>query len=599
MTTTNKIVVFEYDKPLERDKLLNHEAGIWYWKITPGNVTVVDDNGNTGFYDYTNSTVYTIQSLRVNETAYSKTTSLADCRLTNESFFYDQITTELYIHFDQFEPPLDKQILVGTATGFIYKENDQYYFNDFYYDPRVQKVFTIKKNKDPLFFGVLKFQKGKVTLLNQDGELDDWRDRELFGQAARIYIGEKGTTYGNLETIFTGFIENDSRTWDDLSVTIQDVRKNLSQPIAENRFNKTEFPFLDDSNVDEPKPVAYGEIFNAPCVCTNETESTTEYTFFMCDTTYNAVDSLDTVYIAGVSVTPNSSDLINGRFTLTSAQVGDNKSEVTADFTVNIKDGVEITKDLIANYDNKPFLASFWDTDEVNSITGRNTSLYIKDDTKLRDGIASVMFDIDGVFFAKNDSRYTIRIYDANRTPTKTINKTEWIDGGPKIKNNGSEFLTSVTVAYRKDQNEDNFTRNYENTDFVDTTFDKYRTIKTKTIETGLTTEADAILKSTTVMNFSSNIEDIVERTTSIEHVDLEIMDFIICDPITRVSQDEVLAVYEVLGISFNPEDLTVTLTMRRVSSYTVPTPPVYKVLINDSNDFIISSNGNTIITQR
>ena len=97
---TNYIILWEYDRQLELSELLNYEAGIWFWTITPIYKTITDDNGNTGYYEYQNDIVYNIQSLKVDGADYSLATSLSDCRATNESFFYYVGSTNLYIHFD-------------------------------------------------------------------------------------------------------------------------------------------------------------------------------------------------------------------------------------------------------------------------------------------------------------------------------------------------------------------------------------------------------------------------------------------------------------------------------------------------------------------
>ena len=44
---TENIILWEYDIPLQRDELLNYEAGIWFWTMTPNDIIVTDDNGNT------------------------------------------------------------------------------------------------------------------------------------------------------------------------------------------------------------------------------------------------------------------------------------------------------------------------------------------------------------------------------------------------------------------------------------------------------------------------------------------------------------------------------------------------------------------------
>lgn len=598
MSLYNNIILWEFDIPVIFPNLLNHEAGIWFWTISPGDILVTDDNGNTGYYSYKNSTIYNVQSLLIDGASYSATTSLADCRITNQSFYYDRGTTKLYIHFDEFEPPLNKIISVGAATGFSWGVMDSAYYNDDYYEPRVKKIFPIKKNKDPLYYGLLKFITGKVKAINNDGYFDDWKRRNLFAQATRILIGQNGDDYEDLAKIFSGFIEDDSTDHEDFSVTLQDIRAGLTQPIATNYLTLTDYPHLEEGNVNAPKPIAYGNIYNAPCICLNEEETAATYTFLLCDTEFNDVSATGfKVYVDGVDRTSNATLTgATGTFTLPTAYY-DAGDEVTADFIVSITNGVEIVKDLIHRYDNKPFLASFWDLDEVNTAgaLSRNTSLYIDDDTKLSECIEKVCFDIDALFFAKDDSTYTIRIYDEDRDPIKIIKGDEWISQ-PSVDNEGSQYLTKAIIQYKKNVNDDEYLQ-FVNSEYRDSAFSIYKRDKTETFETGLYTEAEAIQKSETILDFSSNIPNVVQRSVSLfDNIDLEIMDFVICSPFTRYGKREDYGVYEIIGLTKDIEKNEIKLTLRYVKDYTMPVDIEYTALIDEAGNYIIDESGNTIV---
>ena len=596
MSENKKIILWEYDSPLILNDLLNYEAGIWFWTMTPNDIIVTDDKGNTGYYSYKNSTIYNVQSLLIDGVAYSLTTSLADCRLTNQSFYYDRGTTKIYIHFDDFEPPLNKIISVGAATGFSWGKMDNAYYNNDYYEPRIKKIFPIKKNKDPLYYGLLKFITGKVEAINNDGFFDDWKDRNLFAQATRILIGQNGDDYKNLTKIFSGFIEDDSTDFEDFSVTLQDIRAGLTQPIATNYLTLTDYPHLDDSNENAPKPIAYGNIYNAPCICLNEAQAAATYTFLLCDTEFNAVSATGfQAYVDGIPQT-GTLNAAAGTFTLPSS-VYSPGDEVTANFVIPITNGVDIIKDLILNYDSKPFLASFWDLTEVNTAEAlsRNTSLYIDDDTKLSECIEKVCFDIDALFFAKDDSRYTIRIFDEDREPVKTIKCDEWIDD-PSVENEGSQYLTKAIIKYKRNKNDDTYLQ-YVNESYRDSAFSIYKRDKVETFETGLYTEADALAKSQTILDYSSNIPNVISRSvTFYENKDLEIMDFVICVPYSREGMREEYGVYEIIGLQKDIEKNSVKLTMRFIEEYTLPVDAIYTVLIDEAGNFIVDESGNYIV---
>lgn len=591
-----KITLYEYDRPVDlTSDLLNYSSGIWSYTITPGDITVTDDNSNTGYYSYNNAIIYNVQSVNVDGFQLLRVDSIADLLTQSGSFYYDGTTTKIYIAFTDYEPPLAKQIYISAVVGFAYNTDTDMYFEGAYYDPRVSSIFGIKKSKDPLFYGLLKFDSGTVKLINDDGELDDWRDRNLYRQATRLLVGEAGFTYDEYEKVFTGIIGNDSRTWSDISIKVEDVRAGLSAPVPYNTLTQTDYPYLDDSLVDKYIPIAYGSIRNAEAFCLNSEETASYYTFIFCDTEFNNATSLDAVYVDGEAVAVYSTDLSSGTFVLTSAVVNDQFTSVTCDFHgASIENGVDIIKDLMLNYANTTYISELWDTTETAAAQAisRDTSVYKKEQVKLSKLIEQVCVDIDALFFAHDNGLYTIRIYDADRTPVKTIYSDEWMDE-PTIDNNSDEFLSSVIINYNKDQSSDEY-YTYEETSYIDEVFDIYKSKQSKTIETGLTTEADAILKAQTIMESSKLVQDIVKRSVKFQHYDLEIMDFVICDPRCRVSGVEVPAIWEVIGIAKDLQNYVVQLTLRYIKSYT-PVVTTYSAL-TDGTDYITDESGNTII---
>lgn len=592
MGETNKIVLFEYDSPLDRSNMLNFEAGVWFWTITPGDVVVTDDNGNTGYYDWKSAAVVNVKSFQYADIFLTQTTSLNDLRITVNSFYYDGATSYLYIRLADFEPVLTDKMIIGVAVGYSLKSNVDNVYNTLYYEPIVSSIFQLKKSIDPLFYGLLRYQSGDIKLINNDGEFDDWRSRNLFKMAARILVGDYGDSYEDFDQKYTGYIENDKRSFTGFSLTIQDTRKGLTQGVATNLLNDTDYPFLNDSNNDVSKPVAYGAITNAPSYCLNEEESgSPDRVFIFADTENNPVGSIEEVRVDGVVKTPTATDLTAGTFTLSNTDTGGNFDEVKIDFTVDTTNGIDILKDLMLNYDNKPFLDSFFDTTEVNAAETdcRDTSLYIDDSSvKLKDAIESVCNDCDIRYFVKDNGLYTARLYDEDRTPTATILKDDWMPDAT-IVNNGNQFLTSCRIGYQHDIEEDDRLY-YENTDFKESTFAIYKSYKTDTFDTELTTLADAIDKSNTIMDISSNISDIVKRTANWNYSSIEPTDFVIAAPADRVSSTtENLGIYEVMNVTKNLEKFTVKLALRYVKAYVEPT---IEYLVDENNVYYTDENG-------
>jgi len=600
---SNKICLWEFDTPLLRDSLLNYSAGIWQWCITPGDITVTDDNGNIGYYSYTNGINYNVKSLTVDGVIFLSVNDLVDLNTQDEAFYYDSDTTIIYIAFKDYEPWLEQSMTLGMAIGYANKDDKNgNVFSGNYYKPIIQSISGIKKSKDPLFYGLLKYNTGTVKLINTDGEFDSWRDQKSYRQPTRLLLGEVGDVYSSFVPVGAGVIGEHTRSWDNFSIKFEDPRNVLSNKMPKNKLKKATYAYLSDSNVDAPKPIAYGAINNAPCICLNEEQSSSYYTFLLCDTEYNAVSALGTVKVNNVAVSVYSSNLAAGTFVLTSAIAGSDKSAVTASFTANaIDNGVDIIKDILKNYADTDYIDEYYDLVEtaqaVTDCSGRNVALYIKEETDVKKALEKVCIDIDGLFFQHDDGLWTVRIYDSDRTPAQTIEFDEILEGSPAIDGNEDQFLSSVIIKYNKNQSTGSYST-YENTLYEAEVFAYYKALQTKTLETGLSDLASAQAKSESIMEFSKYIQDIVKIKVGFEFYDLEIMDFVICDPIRRRSGTEIKGVYEIIDINKDFNNFRIQLTLKYIKTY-VPVVTQYDERVTSTGDYRILSDGRTRMAQQ
>lgn len=604
MTMEPKIYLFEYDIPLTQTNLLNYCPGIWFWTITPGTVVVTDDNGNTGYYDTTNAIDYNIKSARQDELDLIPVNSIADCFVTDASFFYDRITTRIYFHFKDFEPPLSKKITIGLPVGYSQNCFDiKPYFYNIYYPPRIEKIGDIKKSMDRLFFGVLKYTTGKVTLLNGDGYFDSFGSWNLYGQPCRILQGDAATAYLDYTVVVSGFISDYSYDWDTIDIEIEDVRKGLTQPVARNLLTTTEYPYLDSALTNKPKPVIFGVVYGIKVMCINTNEVTpTNYEFLICDDEFFDDDYYITdIYTVRVnrgetnekvvtSYTHSGNILsIPASTVVGTSTIKEYLDNVTIDAVeMSIINGVDIIKYLMLYYEGKPYISTFWDTTETTAAraTARDTGIFIdQSDKKLIDILKTVCSDIDARFFCKWNGLYTVRLYDNDRTPIKQIYDSKWVNK-PSIQNNSSEYLSSVVIKYGHDWDKDVYNYQYEYTGVLkESAHNTYKKYKNDSFETNLINMDSAEEKALTIMQQSYKIGDIVNRTmtandgTTDYASTLEITDFIIAQPKKRSTNtqfgdmsfqylNETLEVYELMGIIKNTEKNELKLSMRYVKDY-------------------------------
>lgn len=587
---SNKIVLVEIDIPAmpELDIFLNYEAGIWMTAITPGVVTVTGSDALVGYY--TNQNVisyYDITGVIVDYVnVYTKVQSIAELRVQNKGFWYDKAGSvtggvpAVLIHFDNWETPLGKLIQLKQVYGFCDKldSTNGAYFNNTYYEPRIESVPTISKSKDPQFYGVIRFEGGTVTFNNSDGYFDNFKDLNLYRQTARIKLGFDGLDYDDFSTVFTGFVESYKWDFDKFTLKIQDKRKTLTGKLPENAFTKADFPNISDDNVNKLKPIGFGNVRKAPLVCVNEEASPTpaQYQYFLADTTYEDIYSLDTVYVDNVAISSSvyTVDYVNGILSINAAAVTDHITDVTASFCPRaIYNSHEVVKTILrdyadVNFNNSSYYQAEWGQAQANA---RNIQIYIDEETEIINVINDCMDASDAIFLIKDDGRFSSRLYDDDRAPSKTVENDEWMNDAD-VELDQSKFLSQVTVKYNPEWASDK-KRTYVNKTYETEVLERYAGTQSKEFETILETESGAIAKSESIMFFSKDIKEIVKRKTRLQHLNLEIMDFIEALPMARYGNDTINQLWEVLGITKNLITGEIDLTLRFVKTY-VPEPP-------------------------
>ena len=584
---SRKIILVELDVPVEGegvDVLLNYEAGVWYTRLAPGVVLPEDDHGVFGYYD--NQKIddgLDIGSVIVKDVSYIRVKTLPELRIQEQSFFYDVDTTELYIHFDRWRKPVGYRsldfITVGEVNGFcnLVDPLRGCYYDNIYFDPRIISVPSLSKKKDRLFYGLVSFGGGDINFSNSDGFFDTWRDKNIFNQAVRIFMGFEGDEREDMFQVFSGSV--DSRSWDfsTFKIKVVDSRKKLSNPIPVNNLNTTDFPLLDDGDVDKFKPIIYGTVYGAEAICVNPTATApTDYDFLIMDTEHHNMAEVHTVYIDEVVLDPGnwSANLANGTITIDRASYDD--EDVTVDVTgVNISNSTSVVIDLLSSYASLEFIPTNFNTLEFERAVSRSRAvrLYIDKTTPLIKAIEQCCVASDTAFLIQDDGKMTMRYFHADREPNREIQKDEWI-GDPDVKDNEDVFLSSCVIEYNKNEDSGDYYRHL-NTDYEAEVLKKYKGLKSKEFPTILATKAGAIAKSESIMYFSKEIKEQVSRATKSQHIDLEIMDFIVGSPVERYSGTQRLGIYEIIGIDKDLNNFNIKFDFQFLDWYDAQTAPL------------------------
>ncbi len=587
LIASKKIVLLEIDLPLKSTQrptmLLNYEPGIWFIKLTPDPILDITARVISLIPNPIPDDGLDIGSVIINDQNMIKVPSLPDLRLQDQSFMYDIATTKLYFHFHEWEPPnaglyLVRNIIIGQTTGFCDKEDSDEgcYFGDVWYEPRIASIPSISKKKDPLFFGITRYTGGDVTLINDDGFFDNYKSLSIYRQRAALKIGFDGLDYANYYTLFSGYIFGYNWDFGKFTIKLQDPRNLLSKSIPYNQLTISDFPYLSESNIGKLKPIAYGTILNAPLICLNEEQTgpPANFNFLLMDTEFYSVTSVQNVYVNEVLLssayyTLNASA---GTISIQQAKCIDDLGNVTADFTgVNITNSLAIAKDLIYRYMDISFIPTNFNIAEWNNTQANVLKSYVYEDDaiEVKNILEKLCIDSDVNIFVQDDGKYTARLYNGEKTPVRQIYNDEWL-GQPSSNIDESQFSSSLIIKYANDI-ANGKPRQYINKDYEAAVVLKYKSYQQKEIETTIPDLAGAEAKSIIIMNYSSNIPQIVKRKTKIQNIDLSIMDLVVASPDTRTGEQENLAIWEITEISKNLSKFEIDLTMRFVKYYVEP----------------------------
>jgi hypothetical protein len=542
-TQNVKIAVFEIDIPTEIPFWLNEHPGVWKYQYRNTNVNTqlgfeigsfcygnFKFNGieNTG----TNAIYRKISSFAVNGVQWTKTTSLANCKNTSNSFFYDETTTILYVNGDVFnKASVEAGVSYGFATYAVYLDN-------VYYEPRIDSIPNVSISVDDLYFGIRKYSSGTVVMYNHDGYFDGWDVDTIFGQECRIKLGGKksdGTVlgYDDYKTLFTGYVQSILTTPTKMTITVGDKKDKIGRTLPVNHFSSTDYPDINDNNEGKPIPLTWGVCKKVPCVCVNEdtTTSPVDYKFVIADITYRNVNALSNVYIDNVkeSSTPSlTNDSTNdiAYFEISSTGNYSPGQEVSADITgANVLDALDQVKDIFDDYLSISYTTDNFDTTEWNaeSANDHDQGIAIIENTKISEILEKTSNGHLGVFFQKGDGRWTFRTIDDSATKSLTINLDE-IFNEPNSFKDGKQFLSSATIKFGKRHAPGRW-REYTDTTSEQAVFNEFGYYRTQEFETYLSQKADAQTIATAILTEYKTIRAMFDITTTIAAADLYLYD--------------------------------------------------------------------------
>jgi hypothetical protein len=146
--------------------------------------------------------------------------------------------------------------------------------------------------------GATKLETGEITLVNIDGQLDDWVKYSFDGRPVVIRSGTGGAYPGSFRTVLTATVASVDCTWTKAIIQIKDKQFVLEKQARTALYGGTNaLPNGLDGVADlkgKPRPVAYGKVFNVSPPMVNTSR-------LICEV--GVCNSVDAVYSNGAVLT--------------------------------------------------------------------------------------------------------------------------------------------------------------------------------------------------------------------------------------------------------------------------------------------------------
>lgn len=528
---TQKITLVEIDFAQAQTLFFNWTAGVWYVDFD-AIYELIDPVYLVGVS--AQPAIGAIGSVKENGVALTTVASVALCISTVTSYYYDTLDRRLYIHLSNGSEPSIKTVMIGVTAGV---SNTACFYNSTYYEPRLRSSPAIAKTKDPLFFGRVSFDGGVIGIDNEDGGFDSIVSGALWGGAVRIKQGFDTDAYAAFLSMAAGVIESVVITRDLVQLTMIDKRKNLSRMAPRRVFDVGTYPNINYANLGKPIPLAYGLLYNVPCVCVNEEAvAPATWDFKICDCTDHAIVSIDQIYADGIKRTASTSSVANGTFSLIGADftVG---TLVTADIhgyaTTNAAD---VILSLMLDYLGIVYNATNFNTTEWAAATALalNVGVFVNNATEVFSIIEDICNSSMLNMIQQDDGRYTLRKYDATRAIDQILNVDELLET-PTIEYDTTAIISSTLVGYNRNWALGSF-KHVHDTTLEAAIFSTYNVYREREFQTLLTSDADAQIYSTAMLALYGHATTKISARFKLQPVERELMDFVML-PVYRQSK--------------------------------------------------------------
>ena len=422
-------------------------------------------------YEY--PTTESISAVKIDGVSATQRSSASGVESNPGSFYNDSANSLLYVSASTGSV-FGKSVVAVASLKYA---TDSKVFNGDYYDPRISSVPKLSMRIEKEFGGVGQISAGSLDLLNLDGEFDS-RANYLWDNSDSKVTLKLGYDERVDEMIYASY--SDFGVWaveswktgdTKFSLNLKESKTRLDTDIPFEAFDTTTYSGMDEDDVGEPIPRAYGKIYGARPILINSGTKTFKVA-------NHAIKSLDDIRLKISDVwttsTFTTTDLDNGEFTCSAWADGyevavDFKGRKNADGDL-MDNAAQIVEDLLT-YAGVP--SADLDSTAFNGVEGkaykrlnygvdnfgiqktvRGISLYLDELTPLVDVIGQINEIVGSYLFVNASGKYYYGVFEPTRgNGLSSYDSTDTLDFIPEV--DSESIVSKIFTKYAHRRNDD------------------------------------------------------------------------------------------------------------------------------------------------
>ena len=459
---------------------------------------------------------------------------------TANSFYIDTVNNILYINIP-YKPweysDVYSAVYASSGTAFTNAPKDERNLSDIYYEavkvyPRM-KVPTLDNKLNDVISGVVVYNDFTISINNADGVFDDINIIDFFNTPIQIGKAEGDVlSVTDFNRIRNGLVDDIAVAFDTLQIKGVDQFYRMTTDFCK-KFTLDDYPNLDDGDVNEDIPVAWGSVLGVGLVEVDKdtADPATWIDYIALDPDY--ITAVTAVYDSDGNTLTHTFDSDTGIIQVTEL---DDDGEVIeaecADVTGKTDSRIgQIIIEALEENENISYVSGLWDiveTDFYLSICA-SVGFYFEGGTT-KELIEAVLKNDNAFLIQKNNGLLTIRQwgqeYDTWEIPSWLATEK------PKknFKDASKYFCSSAEIKSHKNYNTDNYTQTYIDDSREAEIFENYRRSYLASFETDLLDDDDIENLAWRLLQRFGTVRETVTVGFGVDTFQVNLLDTIVYD---------------------------------------------------------------------